>query len=283
MLSRRPQLGSILMQMGAIDQMQLSSGLAQQRQWGKPLGQVLLEKHFCTAEQVFEALVMQLGMSAVELDSESPALEAVRLVSRKVAEQFHVVPLRLEGKRKESLVAAFAAPAALDALDAVASVSGKRVVPLLAPDEAIERALDQVYRGRGPTRRPVTPPMQVPVVQTVDAHSVLLYGWSDNAARSLALSLGSEGIPVRTVSAEQVRTAGGDAVVIAPLPALEALGEQGFLRARLVVAGHASDSRDADRARALGAKGFVVMPLDMGLVVRAVQRAQKWEPAAQTA
>ncbi|HYI00528.1 hypothetical protein [Hyalangium sp.] len=144
----KKRLGDILLARGVVDSLQLQSALAFQRQWGLPLGQVVVDQGFAPAEQVFSALEEQTGIAAVELDAQVLEPRLARLVPLKVAESYRVVPLWLEGLRETTLVVAIAAPANLDALDVVQSVSGKaRVVARLATDMAIRRAIARLYRG----------------------------------------------------------------------------------------------------------------------------------------
>ncbi|MBZ4375659.1 hypothetical protein [Corallococcus sp. AS-1-6] len=154
----KKRLGDILLARGVVDALQLQSALAYQRKWGVALGQVVVDQRFCTAEAVLSALAAQSGVEAVDLDAEPLDASLARLIPGKVAEAHRVVPLRLEGQgTREVLVVALAAPASLATLDVVKSVSGKaRVVPRLATDAALGRAIGRLYRGEPatPRRRP---------------------------------------------------------------------------------------------------------------------------------
>ncbi|NOK19656.1 general secretion pathway protein GspE [Corallococcus carmarthensis] len=156
----KKRLGDILLAQGVVDAMQLQSALAYQRKWGVALGQVVVDQRFCTAEAVLSALAVQSGVEAVDLDNQPLDASLAKLIPVKVAEAHRVVPLRLEGqgpRRDSVLVVALAAPASLATLDVVKSVSGKsRVVPLLATDAALGRAIGRLYRGEPatPQRRP---------------------------------------------------------------------------------------------------------------------------------
>lgn len=142
------RLGDILLAHGVVDPLQLQAALAFQRQWGLPLGQVVVDQGFCAEGHVFAALAEQTGIPSVELDTQLMDPRLARLVPLKIAEAHRVVPLRLEGARESVLVVAIAAPASLDSLDVVQSVSGKaRVVARLATDAAIRRAIGRLYRG----------------------------------------------------------------------------------------------------------------------------------------
>lgn len=144
----KKRLGDILVARGVVDSLQLQSALAFQRQWGLPLGQVVVDQGFASPERVFAALEEQTGLASVNLDEQVLEPRLARLVPVKVAEARKVVPLRLEGVRESTLVVAIAAPANLDTLDLVKTVSGKgRVVARLATDAAIRRAIARLYRG----------------------------------------------------------------------------------------------------------------------------------------
>ena len=111
------------------------------------LGDILLARGAVDTLQLQSALAEQTGLAAVDLEEQTLEPRLARLVPLKVAEAHRVVPLRLEGPREAVLVVAIAAPATLDSLDVVKSVSGKRVVARLAPDPAIRRAIGRLYRG----------------------------------------------------------------------------------------------------------------------------------------
>jgi type IV pilus assembly protein PilB len=154
-MQTKKRLGEILLQMEAVDELQLQSALAYQRKWGVPLGQVVVDLRFCSVEQVLAALAQQTGVPAVTLDAEPLDPNLAKLLPRKLAEMHRVVPLRVEGPRDMVLVVAIAAPASMHSLDAVRSVTGKlRVVPRLATDAAISRAIERLYLGGEAPRRP---------------------------------------------------------------------------------------------------------------------------------
>lgn len=143
---KRKALGDILLEMGVIDELQLSSALAHHRQWGVPLGRALVEKRLCGQDHIVKALQRQTGLPLMDLRAQKLNPELARTLSVKVAQAHRVVPIRVEGKRGETLVVAIAAPATLAALDAVQQVSGKqRVVAHLASDQDIGYGLSSVY------------------------------------------------------------------------------------------------------------------------------------------
>lgn len=301
------RLGDILLEDGIVDAFQLQSALAYQRTWGTPLGQAVVDQRFCTPRQVLGALAKQTGLPAVDLDAEplDPALAP--LVSLKVAETHRVVPLAVQGAREEVLVVAIAAPASLASLDAVKSVSRKqRIVPRLATDAAIQRAIGRIYRGETLEAAAGAGPEAIALPEAeaegsfeVNHHAaelaaqlgaewahttraaaaprppdrgVLIYGWGQEASHVLVDLLRRDGQPARIASTDELLAASLHAVVVAPLPAMEGVGRR--LQAQVVVAGKAPET-DFARAQALGARGFLAAPLDTALLLRAVRRAQK--------
>ncbi|AKQ70120.1 Type IV fimbrial assembly, ATPase PilB [Myxococcus hansupus] len=157
----KKRLGDILLERGVVDALQLHSALAYQRKWGVPLGQVVVDQRFSTAQQVLEALAFQAGMQTVDLEAQPPDASLRWLIPERVAETHRVVPLKLEGTRDSVLVVAIAAPASLASLDAVKSVSGKpRIVAKLATDASIHRAIGRIYRGETGEATPRRPGME---------------------------------------------------------------------------------------------------------------------------
>lgn len=147
--------------MGAVDPLQLRAALAHQEKWGGKLGKALVDLRFCAPADVANALALQTGLTLIDLDAEQLEPRLAYLIPVKTAERLGVVPLRLEGKRQEALVFAAVAPAGLATLDAVRSVSGKsRVVPQLASDGGVERAIGFLYYGKP---REAAPPTAVPL------------------------------------------------------------------------------------------------------------------------
>ena len=229
----RPRLGDILLGMEAIDPLQLQSAVGYQRQWGTPLGKVLVDKGFCTEEQVLAALARQTGFPIAELDKEKLDPIFARLLPQRIAEKHQVIPLRVEGKRQEVLVVAIAAPASLASLDAVRSVSGKqRVVPLLASDSAIQAAIKVLYEGADENEfAALTPFLNAPVPEEEEEYlltepipnPVFIFGWPEQAAQGIALTLATEGFEARVVGPREVLGCIADDVIVAPLPAIEAV------------------------------------------------------------
>lgn len=275
---KTPKLGDILVEMGAIDGMQLQAALAHHRKWGRPLGDAVVELRFCDQDRVMQALSRQTGLPAIDLDREALEPALAPLISRKVAEAHRVIPLRLEGARGETLVVAIAAPAHLVALDEIRSVSKKkRIRPFLATDHAISRAIGRLYGGymqaetaKAEARNQARREGEAEITLEPALPTVLVYGWPEQASHTLIARLGAQKIQARRVGAMEVLDAGPHDVMLAPIPSMEVVLGQGQYRGLLIAA--AKKPEDMRRAERLGAKAFILAPLDFDLVLRAIRR-----------
>ena len=297
---KRKSLGDILLEMGAIDELQLTAALAHHRQWGVPLGRALVEKRLCGQDRIAQALQRQTGLPLIDLRTQKLATANAAMLSLKVAQQHRVVPLRQEGRRGEVLVVAIAAPASLSALDAVQQVSGKsKVVAHLASDDDIAFALSAIYGVVNPLEQSSAPRFGT-TARVENEHefdideeelqegsekaappAVLLYGWPAAPTVALTHLIKTAGFQVRTVNDETIGTASANDVVLAPLPSVEAAAARGIKASgKLVVAGKDPDE-DLARAQKLSACGFVPAPLDSDFVLYVLRRLQRKDAEAE--
>lgn len=151
--TKRTTIGDLLLNLKAIDELQLRAMIGHQKRWGLPLGRIAVESGFCSWKHVLLALSIQSGVPAVDLDKHRPDPKLADLVTEKLARKHKAIPLALRGEREDTLVVAIAAPASLAALDELAQVSRKKVKAYLAADHALEQGIDEVYGGvRKPNR-----------------------------------------------------------------------------------------------------------------------------------
>lgn len=263
-------LGEILVERGVLTRAQLRVGLVHHHEARIPLGQALVREQVCTESEVLEALSTQLGIDSIDLDREQVDRKLARLIPARIARQYRVVPLRLEQKERELLHVALPAPASIEALDAVRAVSGKpRVEPHLASDPALTRALAALYGIRDPSKKFSTPHA---APEPDDEAPLLLYGWPPVTVVLLSRILGRHGYTTKVATPLEVLHTGPSDVVLAPMQAMEGLlmGEARIVGA-LIVQGD-SEEEGFERAHQLGAKGFLVNPLDEEFLLRAIRR-----------
>lgn len=294
MAGARRKLGEILQEMGAIDPLQLQSALGHHRQWGVPLGQAVVEKNFCSKDDVLRALSIQTGFPVARLDGEPLDSRLASVLPVRTAEKLKVVPLRMEGKRKEILVIALAAPADLETLDAVQSVSGKqRIVAHVAHDDEIERAIGRLYYGKTDPK-PAGPPVEtlsrhVGIANESEiefgdepaapppppARPVRLYGWHEAAARALRALIDRAGIQTELIADESLDVLTQDDILIATTLGLQsALAPGHRVVAKLIICGVREDADVAD-AKAMGARVYLRPPFTTEQLQAAIQRCQR--------
>ena len=153
----RKKLGEILLERGIIDQDQLNSALAYQRQWGHRLGVALVAKGFITEGMLVKVLGEVMSLPTVDLSRVEFDPEALRMVPFNTCENNDLIPIELnEGRGKSDLVIAMADPMNLAIIDEIEFTSGCKVRPVLATISAINSAIRKYYRGMNTTIKPMS-------------------------------------------------------------------------------------------------------------------------------
>ena len=143
------RLGDLLLSMGLIDDGGLKRALDYQKIENKRLGRALIDLGIITETQLIEALQMQLGVEFVDPASLKLAPELSRLVPKSIAKRHNVVPVRLD---KDELYLAMSDPLNFMGIEEVKQASRKRVIPMIATEESVERAISSLYGNEGAAR-----------------------------------------------------------------------------------------------------------------------------------
>jgi hypothetical protein len=261
-------LGEILLEQGLLTRAQLRVALVHHHEFHLRMGRALIREGFCSEADVLRALSLQAGVETVDLAQEPANRRLVRLVPRKVALRYRIVPLRLEKRERDVLHIALPAPASIEALDAVRATSNKRRVEArIASDMALNRALAELYRFEE------TPEPPMPGLPPEGRDSpILLYGWPSVTVVLISRLLARNGFAAQSVSPLQtLRTRPSD-IVFAPVIAMEGLlAGEAEIGGRLIVQGPVT-SQGFAQAQQVGAQGFVPHALDEVLLVRAIRR-----------
>ncbi len=147
--TRHKRLGDVLIEANLITPEQLNSALAKQKETKKRLGEVLIGDGIITEAAVIEALQMQLGIEFVDLTQLTIDPELSRVVSKNVARQFDVVPVKAT---PEEIYIAMSDPLNFMAIEAVKTATRKRVIQMVATHDAIQRTIMTLYGNEGATR-----------------------------------------------------------------------------------------------------------------------------------
>ena len=143
------RLGDLLLHIGLISQEQLDRALELQKGSKKRLGSVLIENGFITEQQLIEALEMQLGVEFIDLSKTVIPPELAQVLSKNIAKKHGVVPVRLD---RDTLYLATSDPLNFMAIEEVRTATRKKVVPMIATAEAIDRAILTLYGNEGAAR-----------------------------------------------------------------------------------------------------------------------------------
>lgn len=142
----RKKLGELLIERGMIDEDQLSSALAYQRQWGHRLGAALLAKGFISEAQLCEALAGELSIPQVDLADITPDQKAVKLLRGPFCESHELFPYAIDESRgRRRLTCAMADPLNIAAVDEIEFTTGCKVRAVLAPLSQIHSAIRRYY------------------------------------------------------------------------------------------------------------------------------------------
>lgn len=140
------RLGEILVDSGVITEKQLMSALEGKKKTGERLGEYLVSKGLLTEEQLVRVLKMQLGIDFVDLNSVKVDPALISLVPTSIAKKYRVVPVKLE---KGLLYLAMEDPLNFMAIEEVKVATRKRVIPMIAYRNSVDRAINIFYGSFG--------------------------------------------------------------------------------------------------------------------------------------
>ena len=110
----------------------------------KRLGTMLLELGVINERQLIEALATQLGLPLANLRQHTPEPAAAALLSDSLARSLHAIPMRI---REDGVVEVAVGDRTERTVEELEHALGRRVALLLAPPSEIGRAIDATYRA----------------------------------------------------------------------------------------------------------------------------------------
>ena len=164
-VEKAARLGEALRLAGLIDQGTLHRALELQNRPGvhRLLGRILVEQGALSEVQLRMALAQWLGVRVIDPRDFTPEPEALKLVSRALAEREAVLPLML---RDDALVVLLADPWDTTLLDQLRFVTQRRVVVVMAVPGTLMPAVHRAYAA---LRLAALPPSAETRAVTVDA------------------------------------------------------------------------------------------------------------------
>ena len=143
-VSRR--LGDLLVREGLINQEQLQRALAEQKGTNEKLGSILVRLNVITEDQLIAFLSKQYGIPSITLSQLDIDADVLKLVPAQIAKKYEVLPIKRTGN---SLTLAMADPTNVFAVDDVGFMTNLQVIPVVAAQGAIRKALDRLYEAQG--------------------------------------------------------------------------------------------------------------------------------------
>ncbi|MBO6215425.1 MAG: Flp pilus assembly complex ATPase component TadA [Lachnospiraceae bacterium] len=142
----KKRIGDLLIERGLITESELSFALDMQKQTREKLGEVLVNNKIVSPIDMAKTLAYQLEVDFVDLSKVSIPTELSQLVMRNTARSNHLVPVQKQG---DTLYVAMDDPLNYYAIDEVRKVTKLKIVPMIATDEAVERAISTLYGNEG--------------------------------------------------------------------------------------------------------------------------------------
>jgi len=145
-MADKKRLGKVLLEKGILSQDQLDIALIEQKKGDLQLGKLLVQLGFISESLLRQALGELFEQQSVDLEKLAPDPEALRLVSKTVAQRHTLLPIQFDAL-KNQLTVAMADPYDLIALDRlrVHHVGALEIITLLAGEGDIKRTIDRFY------------------------------------------------------------------------------------------------------------------------------------------
>ena len=136
-------IGQLLVQAGIITQEQLDYALEHQKEsQGEMLGALMVRLGLTSENKVLPVLAQRLGISYLSLRDRQIPADLVKLIPARLAKQYQVLPVMLEGK---TLLLGMANPLDSKVLDEIRMLIHRPVKPVLVSPQELLEAIRQHY------------------------------------------------------------------------------------------------------------------------------------------
>lgn len=138
------RLGDLLVYEGIIAETQLEHALAEQRQSGRKLGNVLVDLNYLTEHDLLTFLSKQLNIPFIAIREQKLSEQAAKLLPEVQARRHRTLVIEADDQRA---LVGMSDPADLAALDAITPLLAPRQIDIaVVPDEQLLEAFDNLYR-----------------------------------------------------------------------------------------------------------------------------------------
>ncbi|MCB2229376.1 type IV-A pilus assembly ATPase PilB [bacterium] len=141
------ELSSILVQAGKLTQEQAEQALLQARQTSDKFESILVKMGVVSSEEEVGSFIgKQLKIGTLRLTDIELNPDIVKLIPLDIARKFKVIAI---SKLNKMLLVAISDPNNIYVLDAIKFITGCTVQPVISPEEAITKAIDNYYSDAG--------------------------------------------------------------------------------------------------------------------------------------
>jgi type IV pilus assembly protein PilB len=136
------KIGEFLVKSSLITSEQLEKALDEQKQTGGRIGEHLIRLGYVTEEDILDCLSQQYGVPSINLRHFEIDESIIRLIPADVARKYQFIPVSKTGA---TLTVAMGDPTNVFAMDDITFITGYRVEPVVASEEALREAIDKYY------------------------------------------------------------------------------------------------------------------------------------------
>ncbi len=136
------RIGELLTKAKLLTNEQLGKALEEQKQSGGRIGEHLIRLGFVTEEDILDCLSQQYGVPSINLQHFEIDESIIRLIPADVARKYQFIPVSKTGA---TLTVAMSDPTNVFAMDDITFITGYRVEPVVASEEALREAIDRYY------------------------------------------------------------------------------------------------------------------------------------------
>ena len=144
-VQERKRFGELLIEEGRLNDEDLQRALGEQKKQGQKLGQVLFRMGLLSEEVIAEGLGRQLGIPVAKLDDADLPGDLISLIPRNIAKNCNVIPIE---RHYNWIRLAMSDPLDIAAMDEVAHFLRLEVLPAVATESDVNRALERYYGMR---------------------------------------------------------------------------------------------------------------------------------------
>jgi type IV pilus assembly protein PilB len=187
----RRLLGDVIVELGYCDRDTVEQAVHEARASGRPMGQLLLENNALRPHQLGIAIAERSGLKFVDLNAVEPDLSALNSIPEAAMQRLDAVPI---GFRDDgSLIVAMVDPRNLLAIDDIAMLTNRNVVPVVVTREDLDALLARNDRGANFVEPEDVEPENVPSTQQAVLEEVSDDGPTVKLVRSIIAQAISQG------------------------------------------------------------------------------------------